>query len=227
MSRRGANAGLLDLAAINADRLIGDFDRSASSIRGVPTAGLEPGTRARTMAALDFANSLASSGARTAGGQGREYRKRSGLATRADQGGLNGRPAGRTRWDRFWDDAEYGFWNPDGYTVAGAIMPAFTIPHDALAYSEKYRAEQRKVAERAGAKPDKRFKARPGLQPKDPLMKGAKGLSRGLTVLNAGMSYQSALDSGRGKLDAAAKAGVVTGYIGFDATAPSLHVGSL
>jgi tyrosyl-tRNA synthetase len=29
------------------------------------------------------------------------------------------------------------------------------------------------------------------------------------------------------ELDAAAKAGVVTGYIGFDATAPSLHVGSL
>jgi tyrosyl-tRNA synthetase len=28
-------------------------------------------------------------------------------------------------------------------------------------------------------------------------------------------------------LDAAAKAGIVTGYIGFDATAPSLHVGSL
>jgi tyrosyl-tRNA synthetase len=29
------------------------------------------------------------------------------------------------------------------------------------------------------------------------------------------------------ELDAAAKAGIVTGYIGFDATAPSLHVGSL
>ncbi|MCZ8087074.1 MAG: tyrosine--tRNA ligase [Brevundimonas sp.] len=29
------------------------------------------------------------------------------------------------------------------------------------------------------------------------------------------------------ELDAAAKAGVVTGYIGFDATAPSLHIGSL
>ena len=29
------------------------------------------------------------------------------------------------------------------------------------------------------------------------------------------------------ELDAAASTGVVTGYIGFDATAPSLHVGSL
>jgi tyrosyl-tRNA synthetase len=29
------------------------------------------------------------------------------------------------------------------------------------------------------------------------------------------------------ELDAAAKAGIVTGYVGFDATAPSLHVGSL
>ena len=29
------------------------------------------------------------------------------------------------------------------------------------------------------------------------------------------------------ELDAAAGAGVVTGYIGFDATAPSLHVGHL
>jgi len=44
------------------------------------------------------------------------------------------------------------------------------------------------------------------------------------TLVERGFLYQCTDEDG---LDKAALEGVVTGYIGFDCTAPSLHVGSL
>lgn len=205
-SRVSVRPELLDLAAIRTDGLINDFTSSAQTIRGVPMAGLEPSTRARTKAAIDLAATLTGKGADHASGQGREYRRRVALARRVDAGGMGERPVHLDGLGRFSES----FMNPDGYSKAGLLLGAFNIPHDALKAAETWRLEQRKAWTRKPKTHAPGVRPTPGLGKKDPLPKAAKALNRGLTLLGAAATYQSGVESGRSKTDAAVKAAVTT-----------------
>ncbi len=145
-SKISVRPDLLDLAAIRADGVNRGFDSAISTIKSTPMAGLEPSTRGRTAAAVEYAAAMARAGASGAATQSREYRRRVALAYRADAGRLGAmRPM---NW------AEHTFSiatsTPDRWTIGSWLVESLRLPENTIKAHQKYELKKRQAAAAKG-----------------------------------------------------------------------------